>query len=119
MISNDHFENFIPFYNEECLSSLSICDDDLTNKSSMNLNMHIWKNNLYIKRIKQNPELQKLHKNMFPDLSIEQMVFVYYNYFTKKSTNYDSTNAFELWDAPENIKKIVNLRINQNILSDH
>ena len=87
--------------------------------SSPVLKTRLWKNQLYAKRITRNEKFKELHKNVFPELSHHQMVFVYFNYYTTKSTHYDTTAEFENWDAPENIKHIVQTRIAQQILFDH
>ena len=83
------------------------------------LNTHLWKNQLYAKRVTRMDKFKQLHRDVFPELSQKQMVFVYFNYFTTKSTHYDVTSEFEKWDASDKIKEIVQTRLAQQILSDH
>lgn len=83
------------------------------------LNTRLWKNQLYVKRVTRMDKFKQLHRDVFPELSQKQMVFVYFNYFTTKSTHYDETSEFEKWDASDKIKEIVQTRLAQQILSDH
>lgn len=80
----------------------------------------LWENRLYINRIKKKPLLHKLNNEMFPELSIDDMIFVYYNYFALSGrTQLEKTTAFNAWSAPDRIKSIVQSRIAQNIVADH
>ena len=83
------------------------------------LNTRLWKNQLYAKRVTRMDKFKQLHRDVFPELSQTQMIFVYFNYFTTQTTHYDVTAEFEKWDAPDKIKEIVQTRIAQQILSDH
>lgn len=83
------------------------------------LNTRLWENRLYAKRVIGIEKFKQLHRDVFPELTQKQMIFVYFNYFTTKSTHYDVTTEFEKWDAPDNIKEIVQTRLAQQILSDH
>jgi hypothetical protein len=83
------------------------------------LNTRLWKNQLYAKRVTRIDKFKDLHRDVFPELTQNQMIFVYFNYFTTQSTHYDISAEFEKWDAPDNIKEIVQTRLAQQILSDH
>ena len=83
------------------------------------LKTRLWENCLYVKRVTLTKEFKKLYRDVFPELSQKQMVFVYYNYYTTKSTHYDTTAEFENWDAPDRIKEYVRTRMAQQILADH
>ena len=83
------------------------------------LNTRLWKNRLYVKRIVRTEKFKELHRDVFPELSQNQMVFVYYNYYTTKSRHYDTGAEFKSWDAPDRIKEIVRTRLAQQIISDH
>ena len=88
-------------------------------ESTLILNTRLWENQLYVKRVTRIDKFKQLHRDVFPELSQKQMVFVYFNYFTTKSTHYDTTAEFKKWDAPDRIKEIVQTRMAQQILSDH
>jgi hypothetical protein len=83
------------------------------------LNTRLWKNQLYAKRVTRIDKFKDLHRDVFPELTQNQMIFVYFNYFTTQSTHYDISAEFEKWDAPDNIKEIVQTRLAQQILADH
>lgn len=83
------------------------------------LSTRLWENRLYAKRVTRVDKFKQLHRDVFPELTQKQMIFVYFNYFTKQSTHYDVSAEFENWDAPDNIKEIVQTRLAQQILSDH
>ena len=83
------------------------------------LNTRLWENQLYAKRVIRIEKFKQLHRDVFPELTQKQMIFVYFNYYTTKTTNHDTTTEFKNWNAPDNIKDIVQTRIAQQILSDH
>ena len=83
------------------------------------LNTRLWENRLYAKRVTRIDKFKDLHRDVFPELTQNQMIFVYFNYFTKQSTHYDVSAEFEKWDAPDDIKEIVQTRLAQQILADH
>ena len=83
------------------------------------LNTRLWKNRLYAKRVIRIEKFKQLHRDVFPELTQNQMIFVYFNYFTKQSTHYDISAEFEKWDASDRIKEIVQTRLVHQILSDH
>ena len=83
------------------------------------LNTRLWENRLYAKRVTRIDKFKDLHRDVFPELTQNQMIFVYFNYFTKQSTHYDVSAEFEKWDAPDRIKDIVQTRLAQQILADH
>ena len=82
------------------------------------LNTRLWENRLYAKRVTRIDKFKQLHRDVFPELTQKQMIFVYFNYFTTQSTH-NTTAEFKKWDAPKNIKNIVQTRMAQQILSDH
>lgn len=90
-----------------------------TTESTPIMKTRLWQNRLYVKRITRNEKFKELHRNVFPELSHHQMVFVYFNYYTNKSTPYDTTAELNSWNAPDKIKDIVQTRMAQQILSDH
>jgi hypothetical protein len=82
------------------------------------LNTRLWENRLYAKRVIRIEKFKQLHRDVFPELTQKQMIFVYFNYFTTKTTH-DTPAEFKKWDAPDNIKEIVQTRLAHQILSDH
>tara|TARA_A200000113_G_C8847531_1_gene349139 strand:- start:1208 stop:1678 length:471 start_codon:yes stop_codon:yes gene_type:complete len=75
----------------------------------------LWENQLYINRIKKNPILKKVKNEIFPELSIYDMIFVYYNYLSNKDRDSDDQiTAFNAWSAPDHVKTIVKTRISDN-----
>lgn len=49
----------------------------------------LWENQLYINRIKKNPILKKVKNEIFTELSIYDMIFIYYNYLSNKDRDSD------------------------------
>lgn len=113
------FSNSTTYDDLPSVISASAAEEVFTSGKNQILNTRLWENKLYASRVKRNEKIKKLHSEMFPELSDNQMVFVYYNYFAKNSIHRDTATAFDSWNAPEDIKEIVKSRMAQHILSDH
>ena len=75
----------------------------------------VWKNKLYISRVKRNTDFKKLHTETFPRLNDEQMAFVYYHFFS----NPPRKAIMDTWNTPKDIKDYVTQRLGQLYMADH
>lgn len=86
-----------------------------SNETPIQYSAALWRNQLYRSRVKRSAKFKQIHSSMFPSLTANQMVFVYYHFFTDNIKHVD----MDSWDAPQDVKDLVQTRIAQTFIADH